>query len=208
MDFSYSKFDDETLINDFKMVIKNPHLRLAMFHRIEEFKEMHVKDFDEYRELKNIVDPENEKTPKKEKKEESVKQINFEIEKIKGAWTCYPDIPREILNHIISQDDFKPGVIKMEKFKLPGGKMIDLSFELQPRGCITGSIREKCSEKEKDTQKCAKPAKSTGTGSKIEYLKTVISYLKYNETFSDWLINEFFERWKPVIDKAFSINER
>jgi len=208
MDYNY--IDDKTLIEDFKMVIKNPHIRLSMYHRIEELKEMHVKDFDEYRELKNIVDPEKEKPPKKEKKEESVKQINFGIEKVKKRWTVYPDIPHEveIVDHIVASD-LEPGVIKMEKFKLPGGKMIDLSFEMKSPSLYTGSIMEKCSENEKKTkQKTTKSAKSTGTGSKIEDLKTVIAYLKYNETFSDWLITEFFERWKPVIDKGFILNER
>ena len=46
----YNYIDNKTLINDFKMVIKVPALRAALFHKIEEYKIMHDKYFDQHQE--------------------------------------------------------------------------------------------------------------------------------------------------------------
>lgn len=196
----FEYIDDQQLRNDIEIIMKMPVFKASLFHKVQEL--MKGKDagkIQEYQELEKIVDP----GKKKEKKEESVKQINFEIKKVKRRWTVYPvDITQEIVNHIISFD-LNPGVIKMGKFKLPGGKMIDLSFEMKSPSLYTGSIRDKCSENEKKTkQKTPKPACS-----KKDKLKTVIAYLVENETFSDWMINEFFEYWKPLIDDGFITSE-
>jgi hypothetical protein len=207
----YKAIDNNKMVEDFRILITIPYVKVSMYHRIEELKGVNAKEYKQYRELEKMVDPGSpeKETGKKETKEESYKQqVNFEIEKVKRRWTVYPAIPKKILNHIISHsNDLKPGIIKMQKFKLPGGKMIDLSFELQQNGCITGSIVEKSFRKAKK-ESPSNSIQAGGTGSKTEVLKTVIAYLKYNETFSDWLINEFFERWKPVIDKGFIISER
>jgi hypothetical protein len=204
----FEYIDDETLFNDFKMLMKIPEYRASLFHKVEELKgkdENGAGKMQEFRELEKMVDPVDQEKETK-KKDESSKPVNFEIEKVKRNWTVYPeDIPREIVNHIISHD-LNPGEIKMEKFKLPGGKMIDLSYELQPRGCITGSIREKSSEK-KAKQKTTKPAPSTGTGSKTEDLKILLTYLVNNEFLFNVINEEFLEKWKPLIDKGIINNE-
>ena len=149
-EFEY--IDDEILLSDIKMLMKIPVSRIALFHRVKEFMGIFAKSIKDYRELEKVVDP--EMVDREKETDESHKQINFEIEKIKGNWTFYPPIPQEIVNHIISHD-LSPGVIRMEKFKLTGGKVIDLSFEMQSKRIITGSIRDKCSEKKtkQDKQK-------------------------------------------------------
>jgi len=206
----YEYIDEEIMRNDIEMIMRFPPFKAALFHWVEELKSKDkygTGKIQEFRELESLVDPvpgEKETGKKKTKNVPLKQQINFEIEKIKRRWTVHPDIPQEILDHIISHDDLKPGVIKMEKFRLHG-QMIDLSFELQEEGFISGSIREKCSENEKKTkQKTTKSAKSTGTGSKKDKLKTVIAYMVENESFSEWLINEFFGKWKNAIDNGFS----
>jgi len=215
----FEYIDEEIMRNDIEMIMRFPPFKAALFHKVEELKgkdEYGAGKIQEFRELESLVDPvpAEKETGKKKTKNVSLKQqINFEIEEIKGAWTAYPDIPQEIVNHIVSNANvLKPHVIKMEKFKLHG-QMIDLSFELQPRGCITGSISEKCSEnekKKKTKQKTTKSVKSTGTGtgSKKDKLKTVVAYLVDNEDFADWLLSEFFGRLKELIDKGLFINER
>jgi hypothetical protein len=88
--------------------------------------------------------------------------------------------------------------------------MIDLSFELQSRGFITGSLTEKSVKKAKKeppfTSKKARKARKTNN--KTEDLKILLIYLLNNEDFFDCMANEFFENWKPLIDKGCFSNER
>jgi hypothetical protein len=209
----FEYIDEERMRNDIEMIMRFPPFKASLFHKVEELKgkdENGAGKIREFRELESLVDPvpAEKETGKKKTKNVSLKQqINFEIEKIKRRWTVHPDIPQEIVNHIISHDDLEPGVIKMEKFGLHG-QMIDLSFEMKSPSLYIGSIIEKCSEK--NTKKSTKPAKSTG--SKKDKLKTVIAYMVDNEIFSEWVINEFFGKWKNAIDNGFcftsEINER
>jgi hypothetical protein len=195
---------DEKLIDDFRDCMRIPGIKLSLFHKLEQLKIEFKDKIEEYREIEGIIDPEK----KTGEKEESVKTIRFEIRKKKADWQVSPvDIPQEIVNHIISHD-LNPGVIKMEKFKLAGGKVIDLSFELQSIGFITGSISEKCSEKK--TRQKIPPSKARNTDKKTdktEDLKIFLAYLLNNENFCNWIMREFLGNWKPLIDKGCIISE-
>jgi hypothetical protein len=198
----FEYIDDESLLTDIKMIMKIPELRAALFHRIEEYKDTHAGTIQKFRELKEMIEPEKKE---KEQPKESLKQINFEVKKKekRGGWTVNPAIPQEIVNHIIHiiSHGLDLGIIKMEKFTLTDGRIIGLSFEMKSRGLIIGSIVEK--ETKQKTTKPASPGSTGSKGSKEDKLKTMIGYLVDNENFSNWLINEFFEYWKPLIDDGF-----
>ena len=193
--------DENELIETFTTLIKLPlpQLKTSLFHKAKELEHIFADEIKEYRNIERMVDPE-----KKEKTEESIKEINFEIEKIKGHWTVSPvDIPQEIVNHIISYN-LNPGIIKMQKFKLHG-RDIDLSFEMQSRDYFTGSIKEKTTKRipSKQSKQCGKMT------DKKEVIKTIIAYLLNNEDLFNWMANEFFESWKPLIDNGcITTNER
>jgi hypothetical protein len=189
--------DNEKLIEDVKMVMKIPELRTALYHKVEEYKISHKKRIEEYREIEKMVDPE-----KKEKPGDPVKEIRFEIRKKKAGWMVNPvDIPQEIVKHITTMD-LTPGIIKMQKFKIDG-KNIDLSFEMQARDCFTGSIKEKSIKTKKENPSIQARKADNKTGD----LKTFITYLMNNKTLCDWMVNEFFEHWKPLIDDDFITSE-
>lgn len=190
--------ENEKLIEDVKMIMKIPELRAALYHKVEEYKRSHAKRIEEYREIEKMVDPE-----KKEKTEEPVKEIRFEIRKKRAGWTVNPvDIPQEIVNHIISHG-YNPGIIKMQKFKIDG-RNIDLSFEMQARDCFIGSIKEKSTKDKKEipSKQARKADNKTGD------LKTLLIYLLNNEDLYNWMVNDFFESWKPLIDNGCITNER
>lgn len=190
--------DNETLIEDIKTIIKIPELRAALFHKVEEYKRNNTRRIEECRELEEMVEPE-----KKEKTGEPVKEVRFEIRKKKAGWRVNPvDIPREVVKHITTMD-LTPGIIKMQKFKL-AGKTIELSFEKQSRDTFTGSIIEKLTS----TAKKEPPAKQARRADKTEDLKTFITYLLNNEPLYNWMMNEFFDNWKPLIESGCFTNER
>jgi hypothetical protein len=191
--------NNEKLIEDVKTIIKIPNLRAALFHKVEEYKSFNMKKIEEYRDLENIVDP-----GKKGKTGEPLKKIGFEIRKEKAGWMVNPvDIPREIVKHITNMD-LTPGIIKMQKFNI-GGRHIDLSFEMQSQECFIGSIIEKSTGKaNKET-----PGSQERKPDKTEDLKTFITYLFNNETLYNWMMSEFFDNWKPLIDNGcIKTNER
>lgn len=190
--------DNEKLIEDIKTIIKIPELRAALFHKVEEYKSNNAKKIEEYRELENMVEPE-----KKEKTGEPVKEIRFEIRKKKAGWMANPvDIPREVVKHITTMD-LTPGIIKMQKFKLEG-RTIELSFEKQERDCFTGFIIEKSTQ----TAQKETPAKQAKKADKTGDLKTFITYLLNNEPLYNWMMNEFFDNWKPLIEGGCFTSER
>ena len=93
--------------------------------------------------------------------------------------------------------------IKIQKFKL-AGRTIELSFEKQARDCFTGSIIEKSTQ----TAKKISAAKQAKKADKTEDLKTFITYLLNNEPLYNWMMNEFFDNWKPLIESGCFTNER
>jgi hypothetical protein len=192
------KIDEKKLIEDFTYLIKLSHdLKICLWHKVEELKLENQNKINNFQELENMVDP--EKTENTEKKG-TIKQINFEIRREKRAkWMVKPvDIPQEVINHILAQDA-KAGIIKMEKFKLPGGRIIDLSFERQTKDSFTCSIIKKSTEKAKK--------QIPSTRNKTDDLKSLLKYLLNHDNFFNAINEEFQEKWKPVLDSGFIKNE-
>ena len=195
--------DENELIEAFTTLIRLPlpQLKTSLFHKAKELEHLYADELKEYRKIKRMIDP--GKSEKKEKTGGPVKDVNFEIKKIKGHWTVSPvGIPREIVNHIISHN-LNPGIIKMQKFKLQG-KMVGLSFEKQSRGCYTGSITEKGSEKETKKETPSKQAKKADKTGDLEIL---LYYLLNNEFLFNVINDVFLEKWKPLIDQGI-INKK
>ena len=185
--------DNQKLIEDVEMLMRIPELRAALYHKVEEYKNNHAKRLEEYQEIENMVDP-----GKKEKTGEPTAEIRFEIRKNETGWVVNPvDFPRDIVKHITSMN-LTPGIIKMQKFKISNGRMIDLSFEMQTRNCFTGSIIEKKIESPGKEI----PAKQVRAADSTDNLKTFITYLLNNKTLYNWMMSEFFGNWKPLIDSG------
>ena len=192
------KIDEKKLIEDFTYLIRLSHdLKICLWHKVEELKLENQNKIENFQELENMVDPEKQDNTEKKV---TVKQINFEISREKRAkWTVKPvDIPQEVINHILAQDA-EAGIIKMEKFKLPGGGIIDLSFERQTKDSFTCSIIKKSTEKAKK--------ETPSTRNKTEDLKSLLLYLLNHDIFFNTINEEFKEKWKPVLDSGFIKNE-
>jgi len=196
------KTNENELIEAFTRLIKLPlpELRDSLAHKALELEYMFKDDIEDYRELENMVDPGSKQEKPTGTGKKSVKRLDFELEKIKGDWKSSPLVHPDVVNHILAHEqEFEPGVIKMKKIKLQG-KTIDLFFEMKSPGFIVGSIIKKCSQK-KTKRKITKPELSTGN--KTGDLKTFLAYLMNDEMFCNWMIIEFYERLKPLIDKGF-----
>jgi hypothetical protein len=196
---------DEKLIDDFKKIIRIHHLKMCLFHKMEQLKHEFKDKIEKYREIEGVIDPGS----KQENTKECLNQVKFEIEKVNQEWMISRPgspydikiIPPGILKHITSSN-VEPGIIQaVNNFKAENEKIFDFSFERQREDYITCSITEKCSEREKETKKSSKQARKTDN--KTEDLKTFIAYLMNNKTLFDWMINEFYEHWKPLIDDGF-----
>ena len=154
-----------------------------------------------------MIDPES-KQEKPTGVTESVELLNFELEKIKGEWTVFPLVHPDVINHILAHaQECEPGIIKMEKITIDGDTF-DLGFVKKNENFFTGQITRKCSEKVTKQVKQETPSKQAiKTDNKTEDLKTLLIYLLDNEDFFDCMANEFFENWKPLIDKGCFPNE-
>ena len=196
------KTDENELIKAFTTLIKLPlpDLRASLAHKALELEYRYKDDIEEYREIESLIHTEGkqEKTTGTGKGKESVKRLNFELEKIKGNWTVFPIVHPDVINHILTHEqECEPGIIKMGKINL-NGEMIDIGFAKKDENHFTGQIIKKCPE-EKTKQA---PKRARKSDNKTEDLKKFLTYLMTDETFCNCMIDEFFERLKPLIDRG------
>lgn len=194
--------DENKLIEDFAMLIRLPlpELKRSLFHKAEELKHEYGHQLKKYRAIETMIDPD-----KKENTGEHVKEIRFELLKKKSGWKVKPvGLPIEVVNHITTMK-ISPGIIKMQKFKLPG-RNIDLSFEKIDRDFIIGSLKEKIKEKTAKDKNSA-PEQSRKTGDKTGDIKTLLTYLLNNEFLYNVINDDFLEKWKPLIDQGIINNK-
>jgi hypothetical protein len=59
-------------------------------------------------------------------------------------------------------------------------------------------------EEYREIEKMVDPEKKEKTGD----LKTLLIYLLNNEDLFNWMVNDFLESWKPLIDNGCIPNER
>jgi hypothetical protein len=194
--------DENELIKDFSTLIRLPipDLKLSIWHKAEELKQQFKKEIDEFQKLKEIIEPGKQGKVK----EKHLKRIRFELRKKKTGWTVKPAIPDEVVKHITTMD-LKPGIIKMQKFKLSDGRMIDLSFEIQAKDYFTGSISIKEKATKRETKK--ENPKQAKADNKTEDIKTLLTYLMNHEIFFDAINEEFKTKWKPIIDMGMIKNK-
>lgn len=195
--------DENELIEDFSNLIRLPipDLRLAIWHKAEELKQQFKKDIDEFQKVKEIIEP-GKPEKKKEEPAKPVEQIGFELQKKKAVWKVKPvDIPKDIVKQIVNQN-VALGYPNIRKFKIKDGRTLNVTFEKHTKDFYTGSIMEKGTEKAKKKTPSKQARKADKRTEKKEDLEIFLTYLMTNETFYDWMIDEFFERLKPLIDRG------
>jgi hypothetical protein len=204
---------NEKMIEDFKNMIRIHHLKMSLFHTMEQLKHEFKSKIEAYREIERVIDPGN----KQEKTKESVKEMEFVVEKVDQNWIISipgnPDdikiIPPEILEHITCSN-VKPGGFQVIKnFTTKTGKIVNFSFEKQAGDYFTCLIAEKCSENEKGTKQEIPSKEGRNTEKKAdkkEDLKTLLNYLSNHEIFFNTINEQFIEKWKPILDKGLIAN--
>ncbi len=197
------KTDENELIQAFTRLIKLPFpdLRAALAHKALELEHRFEDELEEYREIESLVDPESKQEKPTETVKESVKMLNFELEKIKEEWTVFPLVHPEVINHILAHaQEYEPGIINMHKITIEGHK-VDLGFVKKNENFFTGQLIKKCSEKMTRQAKQESPSKQApSTPNKTEDLKTLLNYLLNHDDFYQYVYNEFRTNWKPLID--------
>jgi len=199
------KTDENELLQAFTKLIKLPlpDLRASLAHKAIELEHLFKDEIEEYREIESFVDPESKQEKTTEAVKESVKLLYFELEKIKGDWTVFPLVHPAVIDHILAHgQECGEGIIKMEKITIDGD-MVDLGFVKKNENFFTCQIQKKYPQKITKQAKPETPSKQArSTANKTEDLKIFLSYLMNDETFCDWMIDEFFERLKPLIDRG------
>jgi hypothetical protein len=197
--------DENNLIEDFSTLIRLPlpDLKKSIWHYAQQLKNEYINDIKEYHKLQEIIVPgkENEAYIK------PVKQIRFELCQKKGSWKVQPaDIPGEIVNLIVGQDAYHG--YNMRKLTIKDGRTFIITFEKHTNIFITGTIREKKNQNENEKRvhlpSVAKnhPPSISGKISKVDSLKTLLSYLMNHEKYFNSIIEEFNELWKPLLDSG------
>jgi len=196
------KTDENELIQAFTRLIKLPfpQLRAALAHKALELEHMFEDELEEYREIESFVDPGSKKEKPTEVKE-TLKLLNFELEKIKENWTVFPIIHPDVINHILEHaQECEPGIINMHKITIDG-HTVDLGFVKKNENLFTGQLIKKCSEKMTRQAKKESPSKQAlSTPNKTEDLKTLLNYLLNHDDFYQYVYKEFRTNWKPLID--------
>jgi hypothetical protein len=199
---------DEKLIDDFKKIIRIHHLKMYLFHQMEGLKHEFKDKIEAYQEIERVIEPES----KQENTKESVKEMEFLIEKENKNWIISRPgnpadiqiIPPEILTQITSSN-VEPGIRGMvNNFKTKNGKIVNFTFERWREDCFTCSIIDKCSENETKQAKEETPSKQAGdTPDKKDNLRKILTYLLEFEPFYNSINEQFREQWKPLIDDGF-----
>lgn len=190
-----TKKEKEKLINNITALVNISENVARSFHfKFLELKEMYKEEIDTYNRIKGLI-------------ENLPLMINFEMENKNGTWTVsipdYPDldhriIPKEILTHI-TNNAADQGITRMvSDFETKDKREFNFIFEKKSESFITSTILEKRGNHSGETDlQSIPPLMKTA---KLNYLEEIFYYLKDNEKFCDWLIGEFYEKWKPLID--------
>jgi hypothetical protein len=196
------KTDENELIQAFTRLIKLPFpdLRSSLAHKALELEALFKDEIEEYREIESFVDPES-KQEKATGVKESLKLLNFELEKIKDTWTVFPIVHPAVIDHILAHgQECEEGIIKMEKIAIDGD-MVDLGFVKKNENFFTCQIQKKYPPKITKPAKPETPSKQArSTANKTEDLKTLLNYLLNHDDFFQYVYNEFRTNWKPLID--------
>jgi hypothetical protein len=196
------KTDENELLQAFTRLIKLPlpDLRASLAHKAIELEHLFKDEIEEYREIESFVDRESKQEKPTEAVKESVKLLNFELEKIKDTWTVFPIVHPAVIDHILAHaQECEEGIIKMEKITIDGDT-VDLGFVKKNENFFTCQIQKKYPGKSTKQAKQETTSKTPIINSKTADLMTFILYLKDNKTLFERMLNEFFEYWKPLID--------
>jgi hypothetical protein len=190
--------EKKKLIHDIEALINiSDNLARSFDFKAKELRDKFKKEIRQYNEIKRLI-------------EGKPLDIKFEMEYINGNRTVSipgcPDfdtriIPGEILTHITGNTS-RPGIIKMLKdFETEDGRKFNINFEKTSEHIISGTITENIENfaPYTDFQDTSKPGKKA----KMKEFYEFIMFLKDNEEFCDWLIGQFYKKWKPLIDNGF-----
>jgi hypothetical protein len=200
-----NKKEIEILIKEITVLVDiSENLARSFHHKVLELKERYRDEIDRYNQIVGMI----EGQPLK---------INFEMTNKNGTWAVSipgnPDfdnriIPNEIVTRI-TNNALNPDIIQMVKdFETSDKRKFDFSFERHTKDYITGLITENEIQNEDEKEIPIEQARNTDT--KTGDLKTFNTYLLNNEIFCHWMMSEFFEKWKPLIDNdcVTKTNER
>jgi len=208
--------NEKELIEDFIMLIRSPlpHMKMVLFHKIEQLKHEFKEELQEYRDIVSMVE-----NPGIKKGEEYQRRVPFELKKTKSGWSVsIPDtdegdtdflIPTELLHRIIAKN-IEPGLIYMEKIDL-NGRLLYLSVEKQSEHHYTGTIAENNNDNQCEISASGQweKVKTNNEGAlhnrykedmETVDLKTLLYYLMNHESFYNHMIKEFAVKWKPILD--------
>jgi hypothetical protein len=186
--------DKNQLLKEIEDLINIPNLRLSIFHKVEELKDIYREDIDDYKQVTAMIEPEKDKM----KAPKSFDGHSFEIFRRGKRWKPSIDIPQVIIDFIVNSD-IKPGISKMDRrFKFQGLKgQYTLTFEKKDDGHFTGTIQT-----EKDATappgghlKVRQPAPHKND------FKEFLFYLTTNKVLYEHVMSQFRLKWKPTFSK-------
>ena len=192
------QLDKKKLLEDIEaLIFISDRLALAFDFRVQELRDKYQNEIRQYNHFKEMIYG-------------KTLDIGFEMVNKNGKWTVSipgcpgfdsRKIPVEIIKYITS-DEFFPGVIKWVKdFETEDGRIFNFNFDKHNEKIISGAIKENRERLDPFTDLEDK-AKTEEIKKKMNKLYDFIHFLMENETFYHWLMGQFNEHWKPLIESG------
>jgi len=189
--------DRKKLVKDIEaLIFISDKLAKSFDYKAKELRDKYQKEIREYNEFKRLI-------------EGKTLDIKFEMEYIDSNWTVsvpgFPDfdtgaIPVEIIWHITNNAS-STGIIKMIKdFKTGDGRKFNINYEKTSEHIISGTIKENLENFAPYTELQDIP--TSGAKAKNKAIYELFMFLKDNDEFCNWMLNQFDNNWKPLFENG------
>lgn len=209
--------ENEKIIQEVLDLLKIPDVGWSLLHKIEELKFILSRNIDTYRNAAGMLKPSQESF-------QTVKGTKFELNRVgENLWipslappppppgkmdaNAYDIIPQPLIDYIVHTRTEKGIVVMKPGVELPAlkGRVFDLFFEKVNPVFIWGVAAERQLDRSGFIYPDPRTGKNTfqdlrENAEKDEIIKLLLYYLLTCENYYHHVVNEFFCRWKPLID--------
>jgi len=206
--------ENEKIIRDVLDILKIPDIGQSLLHKIEELKFILSRSINTYRDAAEMLKP-----PKRAPQD--VNGTEFELHRVgENLWipsipsllekmddSAYNIVPQPLIDYIAHIQTEKGVVVMKPGVELAAlkGRVFDLFVEKISPDFIWGIVNERRMDRSGIIDPDPRTGKNTfqnvkENAEKDEIIKLLLYYLLTCESYYHHVANEFFYRWKPLID--------
>jgi hypothetical protein len=180
----------EEFLKEVNGLINTPNFFSALYHKVEELKELLNNDIQDHRAILELAAPAPTAAV-------TVETIDFELNRQGKEWCpSISGIPGEIIEYITENAGI--GIVPMPRPFYIDGQKYKVFFEMQDNQTITGTL-------EKEIQKIGKKNSPAGTepGFNHDELREFLECMLFYPDLYNTVMAQFRLKWKPAIENKW-----